>query len=310
MTGYSLLIVDDDATTHEILGEYLGLSGYAVRHAQNGKEALEMLRAEAPDAVLLDIQMPEMDGFQLMEKLRRESSLATLPVVFLTSLGLPHLKVKGLELGAEDYITKPFHKAEILARIKTVLRRTGRFQRLSATLSGQLADIGLPELLQTLAIGRKTATVDFPEMNGEISLTRGAIAAVRQGAHTGEDAFSRLFYLGRGGFGVRFEELAAPAPEGRTLGIQSSLMEAARIADEVRRLLEAFPTDNPLIEPGAGSPENFDLARYLPALLEDLLVALPGNLQDNAELLIDALKNQVIVAVAAAGPAGQGVEHG
>ncbi|PLX93680.1 MAG: hypothetical protein C0621_06975 [Desulfuromonas sp.] len=311
MNGYTLLIVDDDPTTHEILGEYLSRAGYQVEHAYNGRQGVEMVQAITPDVVLLDVQMPEMDGFQAMETLRRSGEELT-PVIFLTSLALSHLKVKGLELGAEDYITKPFNKAEILSRVKTVLRRTGRYRRISGSLNGRLNDISLPELLQTLELGRKTGRVTFPDMNGEITLVEGRIVTANMERHQGAEAVCRLFLLNRGGFSVDFSIANDDVPQGEGRSIQQVLMDTARQVDEIRRNLDVFPTGNPLIEASETPADDAELLALLPMPLYDLLVSLPGKLQATSQKLIDALQANGVVALTAEIPPtdSEGASHG
>jgi DNA-binding response OmpR family regulator len=116
----TILIVDDKASAQRLLADYLGENGFRTVTASNGREALFVARHEKPDLVLLDIMMPEMDGFEFMRFLRKERST---PVIMLTAKMEETDKVVGLELGADDYVTKPFGMAELVARIRAVLRR-------------------------------------------------------------------------------------------------------------------------------------------------------------------------------------------
>jgi two-component system OmpR family response regulator len=117
----TILLVDDDPGILEVAGFAVGKAGFRVITARNGREALELVRTEAPCLVVLDIVMPEMDGMELCRELRRESNL---PVIFLTSMDDEIDRIVGLELGADDYLTKPFSPRELVARIRAVLRRT------------------------------------------------------------------------------------------------------------------------------------------------------------------------------------------
>ena len=119
-----ILIIDDEAVNRAILEDYLSNFGYEIYMASNGSEGVDMLAKTAPDLVLLDIKMPDKDGFQTLEEIKRSPRFSNIPVLFLSALNRSNLKVKGLELGAEDYITRPFDKAELLARIRAALRRT------------------------------------------------------------------------------------------------------------------------------------------------------------------------------------------
>jgi two-component system KDP operon response regulator KdpE len=116
-----ILIVDDEPRMVRFVRMNLELEGYRVAEAGNGMEALEKLRDEIPDLVLLDVMMPEMDGFETLQRLRE---IATVPVIMLTVKGDEADRIRGLELGADDYVTKPFSPRELASRIKAVLRRT------------------------------------------------------------------------------------------------------------------------------------------------------------------------------------------
>ena len=119
----TILVVDDKANVRTLLREYLTEQGYRVVTAENGRIAISTARREKPDLVLLDIMMPEMDGYAFIRAYRKE---AETPVILLTARLEETDKVLGLELGADDYVTKPFGMRELLARIRAVLRRTSR----------------------------------------------------------------------------------------------------------------------------------------------------------------------------------------
>ena len=116
-----ILIADDEARMRRFIKMNLDLEGYRVIEASNGLEALDRVREDLPDLVLLDVMMPELDGFETLRIIRETS---TVPVIMLTVRDDESDKVKGLELGADDYVTKPFSPRELASRIKAVLRRT------------------------------------------------------------------------------------------------------------------------------------------------------------------------------------------
>jgi DNA-binding response OmpR family regulator len=116
----TLLVVDDKANVRQLLRDYLTQEGYTVVTATNGREALYAARHETPDAVLLDLMMPEMDGYAFLEAYRRERSV---PVIIITARDEETDAVRGLELGADDYVIKPFRMRELAARVRAVLRR-------------------------------------------------------------------------------------------------------------------------------------------------------------------------------------------
>ena len=115
-----VLLIDDDTRMYELLAQYLGQNGITVTHAPDGGRGLAALEASAYDAVLLDVMMPGMDGLEVCRRIRAKS---TLPVIMLTARGDETDRVVGLELGADDYLAKPFSPRELLARLRAVLRR-------------------------------------------------------------------------------------------------------------------------------------------------------------------------------------------
>jgi len=115
-----ILVVDDEPRMIGFIRMNLELEGYQVLEAHTGLEALEIIRTQLPDLVLLDIMMPELDGFETLRMLREFSSI---PVIMLTAKGEEDDKVRGLELGADDYVTKPFGSRELSSRVRAVLRR-------------------------------------------------------------------------------------------------------------------------------------------------------------------------------------------
>jgi len=146
-----VLLIDDDRKLFELLSEYFSTNGVSLTYAENGKKGLELLRPNATggsggafDAVLLDVMMPQIDGLEVLRRIRAESRM---PVVMLTARGDETDRVVGLELGADDYVPKPFSPRELLARLRAVLRRAApdaTSERLSA--AGITADVGTREV--------------------------------------------------------------------------------------------------------------------------------------------------------------------
>ena len=121
MENTKILVVDDDINICELLRLYLEKEGYSVTIANDGISAVEMFGSSNPDIILLDIMLPGQDGWQVCREIRKTSNV---PIIMLTAKGETFDKVLGLELGADDYVTKPFETKEVVARIKAVLRRT------------------------------------------------------------------------------------------------------------------------------------------------------------------------------------------
>lgn len=122
MSKEKILVVDDDVNICELLRLYIERDDYQVIIANDGEQAVELFNREQPDLVLLDIMLPKMDGWQVCKEIRKTSNR---PIIMLTAKGELFDKILGLELGADDYIIKPFEAKEVIARIHAVLRRTG-----------------------------------------------------------------------------------------------------------------------------------------------------------------------------------------
>ncbi|GAA4472164.1 response regulator transcription factor [Phytohabitans houttuyneae] len=117
-----LLVVEDEPTLRELLSATLRFAGFAVVSAATGAEAIALSGSQAPDLVLLDVMLPDMEGFDVIRRLRARGQ--PVPVLFLTARDAPEDKVNGLTLGGDDYVTKPFDLEELIARIRAILRRT------------------------------------------------------------------------------------------------------------------------------------------------------------------------------------------
>ena len=121
-----ILIVDDDENICELLNLYLKKDGFDTSTAYNGRQAVELTEKYNPDLILLDIMLPELDGWQVCREIRKKSEV---PIIMLTAKGETFDKILGLELGADDYVTKPFDTKEVVARIKAVLRRSNESEK-------------------------------------------------------------------------------------------------------------------------------------------------------------------------------------
>ena len=122
-TSQTLLVIDDDAKLNQLLTNYLGEMGFQVLTATKPSEGLRILSCNKPNLVILDIMLPEMDGLEVCRTIRKDS---TVPILMLTARGETTDRIVGLELGADDYLPKPFEPRELVARIQSVLRRTGK----------------------------------------------------------------------------------------------------------------------------------------------------------------------------------------
>jgi DNA-binding response OmpR family regulator len=287
-----ILIIDDEAVNRAILEDYLSDFGYEIYLASSGNEGVDMLARTTPDLVLLDIKMPGKDGFQTLEEIKRNPGFSNIPVLFLSALDRSNLKVKGLELGAEDYITRPFDKAELLARIRAALRRTHpRFQD-GGKMEGDLSDLGLIELLQPLALGKKTAAVKLKDVDAEVIIEEGQLVHVRQGRFTDREALNRILLVEKGKFSVVFNKIPANISK-QPLDPVKAMMDSLAYIDEIKTLMEKFVLDsgiqNPyvIITPGIKKhkgAENFKENQAIP--LVNLVITLEGELKEIVQLLL------------------------
>lgn len=125
MSSLKVLIADDEEHMRELIKTYLKREGYICLEARDGMEALDIVKQEEIDMLIIDVMMPYLDGFTLIEEIRKYHKLTT-PAIFLTAKGDYDDKVKGLKLGGDDYIVKPFHPDELLARMEVIFRRAGK----------------------------------------------------------------------------------------------------------------------------------------------------------------------------------------
>ena len=173
-----ILVVDDDPDILQFVRLNLELDGFAVELAGGGREALEKAAEAPPDLMLLDVMMPEIDGLTVLRRLRSDPTTANIPVIVLTARSLAEDRVKGLDLGADDYITKPFDLEELIARVRTVLRRSQQMRDLSPLtgLPGNFRITG--RLEEYLDAGEMVAVVhadldNFKAFNDHYGFLRG-----------------------------------------------------------------------------------------------------------------------------------------
>jgi DNA-binding response OmpR family regulator len=150
VTGRRILVIEDDEHVRALVKELLGHAGHDVAEAADGRSGLRVLHATRPDLVLLDVSMPDLDGWQTLERIR---DLSDVPVIMLTGRADELERVRGLQAGADDYVTKPFGRQELLARVHALLRRAG--QRPDADQSETYDD-----RLLSIDFGRRGVTYD------------------------------------------------------------------------------------------------------------------------------------------------------
>ena len=194
-TPQNILIVDDDKEIARLLRAYLEQGGFDVRVAYDGETALRMLRAERPALVLLDLMLPDRDGWDITRTVRQDSALSSLPIIMLTARVEDADKIMGLELGADDYITKPFNAHEVVARVRSVLRRSQSDGHAEARTILQWAGLSMD-------LSRRLFTV-----NGQpVELTRAEFELMRVLLESPEYVFTRSELIEHS-FGYEYESL-------------------------------------------------------------------------------------------------------
>ena len=156
----TILVVDDEERLVSLMDSYLSQEGFRVVRASNGRQALDVASREKPDLIVLDIMMPEMDGYEFMRQYCRAAST---PIILLTARVEDDEKVIGLEVGADDYMTKPFRPRELVARIRAVLRRTGKTNHRPGVL--QAADLTLDREAHTVQIADRCIDLTPSELD-------------------------------------------------------------------------------------------------------------------------------------------------
>lgn len=231
-----------------VLEVSLKKAGYSVTTASDGADALAKIDFSAPDLILSDTRLPRLDGYELVRRMKDRPEHAQIPVVFLTSQKSIEDKIRGLELGVEDYLTKPIFVRELIARVNLLLAR--RTQERMATamplsrrtrLSGSLEDMGVVDLLQTFEVSRKTGVGKIGDGRREarIYFRDGKVVDAELGRLRGEEAVYRALIWNSGHFEVEFcpidrEDIIPTSTQGL-------LMEGMRRVDEWGRLLEQLP---------------------------------------------------------------------
>ncbi|HEY6000966.1 MAG TPA: response regulator [bacterium] len=214
MIARKILLVDDDVTLRELLADALEREGYTILQAGNGEEGVAAALNGKPDLVISDIVMPEMDGWQLCQTLRSLPSTKTVPFLFLSSLDQAPQKLRAQRLGADDYITKPFHLATILEKVRTLSARVDQRERVLAGGEEHVAieklETMLVDTLEFLRATRRTGVISVSSGadKGLVYMEAGILKHAVLGGRRGEDALLGMLHLP--GSQVHFKEGAYP----------------------------------------------------------------------------------------------------
>ncbi|WP_338046161.1 response regulator [Polyangium spumosum] len=283
MAKQQLLLVDADARSLRVLEVSLKKAGFSVTTAQDGADALAKIELSSPDLILTDTRLPNMDGYALVRRLKENRDWATIPVVFLTSQKSIEDKIRGLELGVEDYLTKPIFVRELIARVNLLIARRTRegiaTKQQNQTggrtrFSGLVSDMGVVDLLQTFEVSRKSGIVHirFERHEAHIYFREGKVVDATLGRLMGEEAVYRALLWNEGSFEVEFCKVDNVDVIGAST--QGLLMEGMRRVDEWGRLLEALPPLTTVFEVNA--EELVDRLNEIPDELNGILRLFDG----------------------------------
>ena len=246
MAKQQLLLVDGDPRSVRVLEVSLKNAGFNVTTASDGADALAKLEYATPDLILSDTRLPGIDGYEMVRKLKSRPEHASIPIVFLTSQKSIEDKIRGLELGVEDYLIKPIFVRELITRVHMLLAR--RTQERIATgpasrtrFAGSLEDMGVVDLLQTIEVSRKSGIARITDGSKQASVyfRDGKLVDAEIGKLRGEEAIYRALLWTTGSFEVEFRHV--DNPEMIQTSTQGLLMEGMRRVDEWGRLLEQLP---------------------------------------------------------------------
>lgn len=245
MAKQNILIVDADPESVKVLEVSLKKVGYSVTTARDGTAALEVLSFSTPDLVISDTQMAGLDGFALCTRLKENDEWAKIPFIFLTADKSIENKIRGLELGVDDYLNKPIFIREILVRVNLAIQRRQK-ERLErrgtkSKFSGNLQDMGVVDLLQTIDLGHKSGVLHILRLNdeGSIFFRDGQVIDAATRTRTGADAVYRMLVWSDGTFEIEFTNV--DRAERIRMSTQGLLMEGMRRLDEWGRLQEQLP---------------------------------------------------------------------
>jgi DNA-binding response OmpR family regulator len=256
MSAKRVLVVDDSQLIRQVLADALTAKGFQVDTAENGSDALRKIGRQRPDLVVTDILMPVMDGWALCEAIRRAEPTHEVPFIFLTTERDVPKRIKGLEMGADDYICKPFSKEEVVARVESVMRRVartaGRSKRKGAKasqtrpgpvhLAGHSEQLAIPDVIQLLSLNQRSGTLHIRGRSvGRIFFREGKILNAETRSLKGRKALFRIVTWPEALFEFEPGEPGRPAEPALEGSTSSVLMESFKQFDELHQLAKRLP---------------------------------------------------------------------
>lgn len=247
MDNPTILVADGDPKNLQILRENLEAAGFEVIVASDGLQAWQKISAGVPDLILSEVNLPKLDGFQLLEKLKADPVTSSIPLMFLTNRRELQDRVRSLRGGVKDYMIKPLHIKEVLARIRMILRRMERIKEDDAEtakkLVGRLEEFSPVDLIESFGVERKTGVLTLHNENnrsGEIYFRNGAVVNASLGNLKAEKAVYQMLPWKHGHFTMVFKEIVVPDEISvSNLGL---LLQGFKRMEERERLFRLLPS--------------------------------------------------------------------
>jgi len=307
MPAIRVLVVDDSDLIRQVLTDAFTPAGYDVSTAADGAEALRRIAQQRPDLVVADILMPVMDGWALCNEMRKEPSTRDIPIIFLTTERDVPKRIKALEMGADDYLCKPFSKEELLARAAAVLRRVTRHDGSREadppppsppSLTGHTDHLAMTDLLQLLSQNRESGTLHLWGASIARVYFRGGmiINAETQGL-SGEKAVFRIMAWPSARFEFEPGEPARRVEEALTSGTSTMLMEGFAHLDELKDLVNGLPPHGTLVRAAPGRAESLESMSL--TTTQRLILVTAGPRGKSIEQIVDSVPEKDLDAYAA-----------
>lgn len=246
MENPKILVIDGDPKNLQILRESLESAKFRVITTGNGEDGWALAKSEKPNIIVSEVDTPGIDGFQLLGRLQKDTSLALIPLVFLTNRRNLEDRIKSLRTGVKDYMIKPLHVKEVIARLQMILRRMERVQtdesETARKLVGRLEDHSVEQLLENYGVEKRTGVLslyDSFERSGEIYFSDGAVVNARLGNFRAEKAVYQMMPWDRGHYIMTFKDVEIqPEITVSNLGL---LLQGFKRMQEREKLLSKLP---------------------------------------------------------------------
>ncbi len=249
MDNPTILVIDSDPKNLQILKESLESSDFKVITSSDGNEAWSTIRSQKPDMVVSEVDIPGMDGFKLFEKLQNDPLGASTPFVFLTNRRNLEDRVKGLRSGVKDYMIKPLHVKEVIARLNMILRRIDKIKTeesgISRKLTGRLEEVSVEHLVESYGVERKTGILtlyDQKNRSGEIYFRKGSVVNARLGNFKAEKAVYQMLPWKEGHFMMTFKDVNVE--DAITVSNLGLLLQGFKRLQDREKLIKHLPSLN------------------------------------------------------------------